>query len=100
MGPITIATGISAADQILKYFGIDPLKIGEKILSHGGDKRRRLDQIEMLGNATAMHLANTLKAIESLPAEQASAVKDGLLMTAAQTIAMMVKSADLDGSSA
>ena len=95
---ITVGVGIGIADQILGYFGISPTAIGAKILGGGGDKKRRLLQIEMLGNATAMHVANMLKAIEGDPPEMQSKVKDGLLLTLSQTLAEIVKAADFDGS--
>lgn len=97
--PLSVGAGLTIADQVLGFFGINPMQVGAKILGGGGDKRRRLDRIEMLGNATAMHVANTLKAIEGQDPSTASAVKDGLLLTAMQTLAEIVKAADLDGSS-
>ena len=99
MGPITVATGLGVADKILTFFGISPTEIGAKILGAGGDKKRRLMQIEMAGNMTAIYVSNTLKAIEGEPPEMQSKVKDGLLLASLQTLSEIVKAADLDGSS-
>lgn len=97
--PIGVGIVLSVADQVLSYFGIAPNAIGARILGGGGDKKRRLMQIEMMGNMTAVHVANTLKAIEGKDPETASAIKDGLILTLSQALAEMVKAADLDGSS-
>lgn len=97
---MTPGAAIAIADQVLGFFGINPLEIGAKILrGGGGDKKRRLLQIEMLGSATAIHVANTMRAIEGAEPETALAVKDGLILTLSQTLAEIVKAADLDGSS-
>lgn len=96
---MSVTVGLAIADQVLGFFGINPVDIGAKILSRTGDKKMRLMQIEMLGSSTAVHVANTLRALEGKDPETALAIKDGLILTLSQTLATIVKAADLDGSS-
>lgn len=99
MGPITVGAGIGVADQILSFFGISPTSIGAKILGAGGDKKKRLEKIEMLANVTALYTANMMRAAEAAPPETASAIKDGVILQLGQALAEIIKAADLDGSS-
>ena len=96
---MTVTAGLGIADQILGFFGLSPTSIGMKILGGGGDKRKRLERIELLGNTTALYASNMLKAAESAPPEAASIIKDGVILQLSQALAEIIKAADLDGSS-
>lgn len=100
MGPLAVTAGLSVADQILGFIGVNPTDIGNaflRILS-GGDKKQRLRLIEMMGLQAVQSAALTLKAIEGKTDEVAVAVRDQQIASLSATIAMIVKTADLDGS--
>lgn len=95
---LTVATGLGIADQILGYFGISPTALGAKLFT-GGDKKRRLLEIEMMGKQTAISAASLVNAAEGAPPEVALKLKDSAILQLSQVLAEIVKAADLDGSS-
>ncbi len=103
------------ANEILGLLNLSGEDIGQALITRiasGGDKKRRLERVEMLGIAAVLNTAGTLRGLgkieppESAPAQErllyletACALQGESLKALCEVVIAMVRAADLDGSS-
>lgn len=96
-----ITTGIINVADIL---GINLSELGPKLIAslfsgNRGDKKRRLATIESMGAFAILDATKALEAAKGLAPELAVVLLERELTTMTQKMALLVREADLDGSS-